>query len=80
MPPLMHNCALSFCPSTAPQAMRHVRRRLGSGAPIKVVNFDWHGNMGRLSEEKAVEGFWSLMEPFVKQVRAAAAVKHARCR
>ncbi|PSC67116.1 putative phosphoinositide phosphatase SAC9 isoform X1, partial [Micractinium conductrix] len=32
-----------------------------------VVNFDWHGNMGRLSEEKAVEGFWSLMEPFVKQ-------------
>lgn len=48
-------------------AMRHVRRRLGSGAPIKVVNFDWHGNMGRLSEEKAVEGFWSLMEPFVKQ-------------
>jgi hypothetical protein len=48
-------------------AMRHVRRRLGSAAPIKVVNFDWHGNMGRLSEEKAVEGFWSLMEPFVKQ-------------
>ncbi|PSC67145.1 putative phosphoinositide phosphatase SAC9 [Micractinium conductrix] len=33
----------------------------------QVVNFDWHGNMGRLSEEKAVEGFWSLMEPFVKQ-------------
>ncbi|KAL4443884.1 hypothetical protein ABPG75_011621 [Micractinium tetrahymenae] len=48
-------------------AMRHVRRRLGGEAPIKVVNFDWHGNMGRLTEEKAVEGFWSLMEPFVKQ-------------
>ncbi|KAL4449511.1 hypothetical protein ABPG77_007155 [Micractinium sp. CCAP 211/92] len=48
-------------------AMRHVRRRLGGEAPIKVVNFDWHGNMGRLSEEKAVEGFWSLMEPFIKQ-------------
>ncbi|EFN60062.1 hypothetical protein CHLNCDRAFT_133330 [Chlorella variabilis] len=47
-------------------AMRHVRRRLGGQAPIQVVNFDWHGNMGRLSEEKAVEGFWSLMEPFVK--------------
>lgn len=40
--------------------------------PAQVVNFDWHGNMGRLSEEKAVEGFWSLMEPFVKQVGAAA--------
>jgi len=49
--------------------MRYVRRRLGGEAPIRVVNFDWHGNMGRLTEEKAVEGFWSLMEPFVKQVR-----------
>ena len=49
--------------------MRHVRRRLGGEAPIRVVNFDWHGNMGKLSEEKAVEGFWSLMEPFVKQAR-----------
>jgi hypothetical protein len=52
--------------------MRHVRRRLGGQAPIKVVNFDWHGNMGRLTEEKAVEGFWSLMEPFVKQTGFAA--------
>lgn len=53
-------------------AMRHVRRRLGGAAPIRVVNFDWHGNMGRLTEEKAVEGFWSLMEPFVKQTGFAA--------
>jgi hypothetical protein len=61
--------------------MRHVRRRLGGDAPIKVVNFDWHGNMGRLSEEKAVEGFWSLMEPFVKQVGCAGVVGGAggRC-
>uniref|UniRef100_A0A1D2A0P7 Phosphoinositide phosphatase SAC9 n=2 Tax=Auxenochlorella protothecoides TaxID=3075 RepID=A0A1D2A0P7_AUXPR len=49
------------------ESMRHVRRILPPGAPIRVVNFDWHGNIGRLGEEKGVEGFWSFMEPFVKQ-------------
>lgn len=35
--------------------------------PIKVVNFDWHGVMGSLSEEKGVEAFWAFIEGHLKQ-------------
>eukprot|EP00887_Chlorella_sp_A99_P003928 scaffold11.g3928.t1 len=48
------------------ESMRHVRRKLGGDVPIRVVNFDWHGNMGNLTEEKAVEGFWAFMEGLLR--------------
>ena len=50
------------------QAVRFVRKRVGVAMPVKVVNFDWHGNMGRLSEEKGIEGFWQFMDPVLRQV------------
>lgn len=50
------------------QAVRFARKRLGGAVPLKVVNFDWHGNMGRLTEEKGIEGFWSFMDPVLRQV------------
>ncbi|KAK2075637.1 hypothetical protein QBZ16_001745 [Prototheca wickerhamii] len=56
------------------ESMRAVRRKLPAGAPIRVVNFDWHGNVGRLGEEKGIEGFWSFMEPFLKETGFSAGV------
>ncbi len=53
----------------AAQAVRFMRKRMGGEVPIKVVNFDWHGNMGKLSEEKGIEGFWQFMDPVLRQVR-----------
>ena len=50
--------------------MRHVRRRLGSSAPVRVLNFDWHGTMGQLGEERAVEAFWAFCGQLVQQARA----------
>ena len=44
---------------------------LGTEVPIKVMNFDWHGNMGNLTEEKAVEGFWAFMEEMLKSTGIA---------
>ena len=39
--------------------------------PIKVVNFDWHGVMGSLTEERGVEAFWSFMEGHLKKTGMA---------
>ncbi len=44
-----------------------MRRRL-PGAPLRVVNFDWHGMTKELRERGAVEGLWALLETLVTQV------------
>ena len=39
---------------------------------LRLMNFDWHGTMGSLTEEKGVEAFWHVMEQPIKAVNFAA--------
>lgn len=52
--------------------MRQARRRCG-GAPLRVLNFDWHGMTKDLRERGAVEGLWALLESIVAEVLFCAA-------
>ena len=49
------------------EGVRRVRRSL-PGAPLKVLNFDWHGMMKDLKENATVEGLWMLLESICPQV------------
>ena len=49
------------------EGLRTVRRAL-PGAPLRVINFDWHGAVKELREKGAVEGLWALLETLVSQV------------
>ena len=49
------------------EGLRTVRKRL-PGAPLRVINFDWHGMVKDLREKGAVEGLWALLETIVSQV------------
>jgi len=49
------------------EGVRRARRRRG-GAPLRVLNFDWHGMTKDLRERGAVEGLWALLESTIAQV------------
>ena len=49
------------------EGVRQARRRCG-GAPLRVLNFDWHGMTKDLRERGAVEGLWALLESVVSEV------------
>ena len=49
------------------EGVRRVRRSL-PGAPLKVLNFDWHGMMKDLKENATVEGLWMLLDSICSQV------------
>jgi len=55
------------------EGMRHIKDRMGqkAGSSLKLVNFDWHGTMGHLSEERGVEAFWHFIEQPVKHAGLA---------
>ena len=74
----LHKC--HALPPPPAQAMRHVRRRLGSAPPVRVLNFDWHGTMAQLGEERAVEAFWAFCGQLVQQVRVRLAACGGRRR
>lgn len=52
------------------EGMRHVKERMGqeAGASLRLLNFDWHGTMGSLSEARGVEAFWHFIEEPIKNV------------
>lgn len=52
------------------EGVRHVKDRLGQrgGSSLRLLNFDWHGTMSCLSEEKGVEAFWHFIEQPVKSI------------
>ncbi|KAI8110287.1 hypothetical protein M9435_001965 [Picochlorum sp. BPE23] len=62
------------------EGMRHVKERLGShgGSSLRLLNFDWHGTMACLTEEKGVEAFWHFIEQPVKAVGFAAGSMRSR--
>ena len=49
------------------EGVRQARRRC-AGAPLRVLNFDWHGMTKDLRERGAVEGLWALLESVVSEV------------
>ena len=49
------------------EGLRRVRRKL-SGAPLHIVNFDWHGTMNNLKEKGTVEGLWAILAAILPQV------------
>lgn len=56
------------------EGIRHVKERLGQhgGSSLRLLNFDWHGTMSCLTEEKGVEAFWHFIEQPVESVGFAA--------
>ena len=58
------------------EGMRHVKERLGKqgGSSLRLLNFDWHGTMSCLSEEKGVEAFWHFMQQPVESIGFAAGI------
>lgn len=56
-----------------------MRKRL-PGAPLRVINFDWHGMVKDLREKGAVEGLWALLETIIAQVRLCTyLINHNSC-
>ena len=49
------------------EGVRRARRRC-AGAPLRVLNFDWHGMTKDLRERGAVEGLWALLQSTVVRV------------
>ena len=43
-----------------------------SSSVLRLMNFDWHGTMASLTEEKGVEAFWHFIEEPIKAVDFAA--------
>jgi hypothetical protein len=43
-----------------------------SSSLLRLMNFDWHGTMASLTEEKGVEAFWHFIEQPIKAVDFAA--------
>jgi hypothetical protein len=56
------------------EGIRHVKERLGpsGGSSLRLLNFDWHGTMSCLTEEKGVEAFWHFIEQPVESIGFAA--------
>lgn len=56
------------------EGIRHVKDRLGQlgASSLRLLNFDWHGTISCLSEEKGVEAFWHFIEQPVESVGFAA--------
>ncbi|KAK9827235.1 hypothetical protein WJX81_000601 [Elliptochloris bilobata] len=48
------------------EGVRRARRRC-AGAPLRVLNFDWHGMTKDLRERGAVEGLWALLVSIVAE-------------
>ena len=60
------------------EGLRSVRRRL-PGAPLRVINFDWHGAVKELREKGAVEGLWALLETLLVQVCGEFSASSLQC-
>ena len=45
---------------------------VSSSSALRLMNFDWHGTMASLTEEKGVEAFWHFIEQPIKAVDFAA--------
>lgn len=56
------------------EGVRRVRKSL-PGAPLKVINFDWHGMMKDLREHATVEGLWALLESICPKVTPPPSLK-----
>ena len=55
------------------EGVRRVRKSV-PGAPLKVLNFDWHGMMKDLKEQATVEGLWALLGGITTQVQCSGSV------
>ncbi len=44
------------------EGARHTRRQLGSGTPLQIINFDWHGMMKDLKEKETVRCLWEHLQ------------------
>lgn len=44
------------------EGARHTRRQLGSGAPLQIINFDWHGMIKDLKEKETVRCLWEHLQ------------------
>ena len=51
------------------EGVRRVRRKL-NGAPLRIVNYDWHGTMANLKEKGTVEALWAILAAILPQVRS----------
>lgn len=49
------------------EGVRRVRRKL-PGAPVRIVNYDWHSNIANLREKGTVEGLWMILAATLPQV------------
>ena len=44
------------------EGVKQVRRRLGPGTPLQIINFDWHGMMKDLKEKESVRCMWEHLQ------------------
>ena len=49
------------------EGVRRVRKKM-VGAPLHIVNFDWHATMTNLKEKGTVEGLWAILAAILPQV------------
>lgn len=51
-------------PNPEKPAKRHYE---SLGSPPRLLNFDWHGTMNNLTEERGIEAFWTFIDRPVRQ-------------
>lgn len=44
------------------EGTRQVRRALGPGTPLQIINFDWHGMIRDLKEKETVRCLWEHLQ------------------
>lgn len=51
------------------EGVRSSKKSVADFQQLHYLAFDWHGNMSKLKEKGAVEGFWEFIENVLPQVR-----------
>ena len=54
------------------EGTRQVRKALGQGTPLQIINFDWHGMIKDLKEKETVRCLWQHLQALLPRTDLSA--------
>lgn len=54
------------------EGTRQVRKALGQGMPLQIINFDWHGMIKDLKEKETVRCLWQHLQALLPRTDLSA--------
>lgn len=54
------------------EGTRQVRKALGQGTPLQIINFDWHGMIRDLKEKETVRCLWQHLQALLPRTDLSA--------